>query len=470
MRRWHWMTTLILATLTVCGCIPRRLFWSPDGQYAAIIAEDGLRMCDTSGKLSEVVAQDVRMAAWFPDSRRLVATRTTKAANWTEIQAFLSPEQREALPRLADPLREEILAHIGEWDKFKPKVAATISDGEFAALLLYVRDQRNEGLPEKFGDQWKDIATMAIDTHLLEMYEANGLKVTPGQVLHRTVDAIDELRVSPDGKIIACVQKISTHGNSILYRLSVISAAGGEWRTLAEPVALFPDWSTDSRSLVYATTRTRPAEGSDSLQFGAVVLQRVRDEPGEILEAFAAPEELLGLVFGPQTKIRCLPDGRIIFSAREITLPATSKDIPRYASLFSVDLGRQPTVNRLVPRDAEVVLPGGLANGYFELSPDSTRIAVSNDVTSEGNQTTVSILNLLTGEVQSVIAQQGRLKSIPAWRTARELSLIVPEKSAWGSAEKYELVLWEGPDQVRCISREWPDIFKQKNADSHPDQ
>lgn len=460
MKRWYSMAALVLVVFALCGCIPRRVFWSPDGQHAAILAEDGLRLCDAAGKLSDVVAKDIELVAWLPDSRRFIAECSTKAETWKQAAEALSPERRDALIKLADRLREEALAYSGDWDKFKPKVAAEMSDGELAALILYVREHRNQGLPEKLGEKWKDIEKATVEVRLLQTYELSDAGASAGHVLTRTLDAIGELRVSPDGRAVACVQKVTGGDNSEVYRLSVLPAAGGALRTVAEPVAFFPDWTTDGRNLVYGATRTRPVEGGDSVQLGAVAQRRVRDEAGELLKEFDAPEDLVGIVFAPQMKIRCLRDGRVLFSAAEVTLPATSKDMPQRASLFSIEPGKRPTVARLIPRDAEAGLPDGLGAGYFEVSPDATRVAVA-----EASHANVSVLILATGDVQPVVAQPDtELKSIPAWRTSQELSLFVPPKSKGGSEKRYEIVLWSGPDKVKCLSCDWPDIFEKKEG------
>jgi hypothetical protein len=58
-RRWYQLAVTGLVALMLCGCLPRRLFWSPDGQHAAIILpSDELRLCDADGKLSGVIASE----------------------------------------------------------------------------------------------------------------------------------------------------------------------------------------------------------------------------------------------------------------------------------------------------------------------------------------------------------------------------------------------------------------------------
>jgi len=459
MKRRHTLAAGAICLLAAGGCIPRRVFWSPDGQRAALIAEDGLRLCDASGKLSDVVAQDVQLVAWMPDSSRFIGEGKITAASWQEAQAALSPERREALIRLAGRLHDEILAYSGEWDKFRPKLRAEVTDGELSALFLYVRDHRKDGLPEKLGDKWKDMEKMTADVHLLQVYEVSDLSATPGPILTRTLDDIWNLQIAPDGGAVACAQAVSG-GKDAIFRLSVMPAGGGALQTVAEPAAIYPDWTPDGRSLVYTTTRSKPADGGDAVQLGTLSRRRVRAESGRPLKEFEAPDDRVGGLFWPQSKVRCLRDGRVLFSAMEVMLPATAKDMPQRATLFCIDPARQPTATRVIPREAEAALPDGLQAGYFELSPDEKRVAVCG--ADHGN---VSVLTLATGEVQRVVSQTDiELRGLPAWRSAEELSVFVPPKSSWGSADRYELVLWSGPEKARCLSCGWPPIFEKKAA------
>jgi hypothetical protein len=451
MKRWHSYASLLLALLVSGGCVPRRIFWSPDGQRAAIIAEDGLRLCDAQGKLSDVVARDVKLVAWLPDSRRFIAVQTTEAATWEQASAVLSPEKRSVLIGLADRLREEALAHEGDWDQFKPSMAADFSGGELGALLLYVRDHRSEDLPEKLGEKWTEVREFAVDMHVLRIYEVSDLRAAPGPELLQTLNAISELRISPGGRAVACVQ---ASANDAL-RLTVLPAAGGPPRVVAEQVAAYPDWTADGQYLVYAAVPANVTATQETVQLGMLARRRVADESSALLESFVEPEEKVGILFWPQVKIRCLRDGRIVFSAIEATFPVATQDMPQGASLFSIDPDRQATVTRLVPRAADENLPNGLGLGFFEVSPDEKRISVA-------SAREVAVLTLATGEVQTVFESDAHLEGLPAWRTADELAIVVPPGSEWGSAARPEIVLWSGPDRTRCLSRDWPPMFEQK--------
>lgn len=463
MKRWFWPIMLLLAAVMVCGCIPRRMFWSPDGQRAVIIAEDGLRLCDADGKLSDPVAKGVDMVVWSPDSRRFIAARTTKAKTWEQAAAVLSPERREALLKAADQLLAEMFAYSGDWDEFKPQVAAQVSEGELAALLLYLREHRRTSLPEKLAEKWKGFETIAVDLHLLEPWTVSDSGAAVGPSIVRTLDAVTDLRISPDGRVVACTQRISSI-HSPGFRLSVFPVDGGSMRMVADPVAAYPDWTSDGRRLVYATTHALHVEGDDSLQLGTIAERNVCDASGAVLKEFGAPQDLVGLVFSPHVKIRCLPDGRVLFCAVEVTLPVTSKDMPRRASLFTIDPARQATVARLIPRDAEANLPDGLAVGGFEVSPDASRIAVS-----DSRKSIVCVLTVASGAIESVVNQpDAELRSLPVWRNSQELCLIVPPKYEAGSPDRYEIVLWSGRDRAGCLSCRWPSILDKKTAASTP--
>ncbi len=455
MKRTSFIIGFILVAITVGGCIPRRLFWSPDGQRLAVLTEDGLRLSDPSGKLSEPIANFVELVAWLPDSHRFVAELMMPAKTWEEASVVLPEERRRELLQLADRVRQEILAYSGDWEKFEPSAKAGMSDEEFLALLLYVRDHRREGLPEKLGEKWKDFEKMTAEVHLLQIYDVSDLRATPGQILTKTLGKIGEMRLSPDGQTLACVQG---------ERLSVLPVSGGALRTVAEPVATYPDWTSDNRSLVYATTRVKPSDAGDSLQLGTIALRQVRDESGALLKEFAAPDERIGVVFWPQMTIRCLRDGRILFSAMEVNLPATKQDMPQRATLFSFDPDKQPTVSRVIPRGSEASLPDGLSAGIFEVSPDEKRIAV------QGTKATVSVIILATGEVQEVLKEpDAEVKSAPAWRNSEELTIVVPPKSKWGSPNRDEIVLWCCHDKAKCLSCDWPVLFEKKeDAASKP--
>ena len=103
----------------------------------------------TGNQRSQRVAEKVGEVAWLPDSRHLLVVEKTTADSWEKVAASMPDERRKTLLASAEPLRKEVLSYDGDWDDFKPSVAKELTNGELLSLILYLRDHRREGLPEK---------------------------------------------------------------------------------------------------------------------------------------------------------------------------------------------------------------------------------------------------------------------------------------------------------------------------------
>src|SRR5205085_1379601 len=95
---------------------------------------------------------------------------------------------------------------------------------------------------------------------------------------------------------------------------------------------------------------------------------KVRDDQGKLLEPIPvdretkqtqadgssadvpSPAEVLAeFIYAEWVKVRCLPNGRILFSGAEAQFPATAADMPTTQTIFSIEPG-QPTISRALPR------------------------------------------------------------------------------------------------------------------------
>lgn len=441
------------------GCLPRRLFWSPDGQRAAVVGTEGIYLTDTDGHLSKLVAPHGMLAAWLPDSKRFVAVTVEPAKNWNEVESVLNAEQKGRLSGLAAGLRSEILAYQGDWKQFQPSAARHTSGGELLALLLYLRAQDDGQLSKKLAEQWSNSDALAAAICRLQVFEVAEGGGKPGALLASWVDTVADLRVSPNGRLAAVTIPTGPNSDNALYRLLVVPVAGGAEPTLvAEHVAAFPDWSPDGRHLYYGMTRSRPVDGQDAFSLGTLTRRPVADESGNLHAAPPEAEDIVGLMFWHQMKVRCLKDGRILFSSGEVTLPATKSEMPQEPSLFFIDPDRQPTVTRILPKQPDTSIEG-LGVGAFELSPDEKQIAVIG-----GGNKQISLITLATGKVETLLAPDGseqELQSVPAWRTPQELSVVVPPGRAGCAAGRSGVVLLPLNGDARCISKDWPDVFAE---------
>lgn len=103
-----------LLLLLLSGCLEKHFVWSPDGNRAAVIAKDGLHLCDADGKLSPLLLPNVYQAAWLGDSQGLVVARGREVGDWTSIARVLGPERAGKVVAEAESLWQK-LETGGKW-------------------------------------------------------------------------------------------------------------------------------------------------------------------------------------------------------------------------------------------------------------------------------------------------------------------------------------------------------------------
>jgi len=458
------LLVVVAGLLVAAGCLlEEKVVWSPDGRRAAVIAPDGLYLCDGEGTLSPCVAEKVKAAAWLPDSKRLVVAREQPPLKmWKDVAAFIDEGAAKEVMESAARLRQEILAYQGEPGKFEPgKFVEEMAPNRVVLLAMYLRDNLAEGLPEKLGpEKWKEVQGVEAPVFSLEVGEVEGAAVkfqAPVRLLH----APAYLRVSPNGRNVAYVTNSALPKGE--WALFVASLGGGPPRLVAENVALFADWSADGRFLAYArATGPAPASQAD-LRLGTISRRMVCDAEGKVLETFEKAADLAGLLFQYDLKVRCLRDGRILFAAASVQLPSTAADMPIRMTLFAVDPQRPTTLVRLLPRSAETEVPQG-AN-YFEVSPDEQRVSIP------GPQG-VAVVALATGAIEEALADGGYgVFFVPTWRSPQELCFAVEKGAKLGSPNRREVVLWSS-DGTRLLSKTWTDemvtALLKKQGDEGP--
>ena len=208
----------------------------------------------------------------------------------------------------------------------------------------------------------------------------------------------------------------------------------------------------DGKYVVYmragAVWRRREARRSSGCFRG----WRCGERMGSCWRRGARQEDLAGLLFDTQLRVRVAKDGRIYFvSCAEVSLPVTAADFDPKPQLFCIDPGRQTTVGRVVPRSKLEQV--GDASQYFEISPDGMRISTP---WQDGR---VSVIDLAAGSVAMVqgTAFPGSGKgdmhftSVPTWRSANELTFVRP------AGDGAEVVRYSVADQKAVVlSKEWP--------------
>jgi hypothetical protein len=196
------------------------------------------------------------------------------------------------------------------------------------------------------------------------------------------------------------------------------------------------------------------AASGDQIYLGSLTRRGILNAAGKI-EIQTNADDLAGLLFDANNKVRCLSDGRIIFAAADLHLPCTALDMPQQPQLFALDPEREAGVIPLIPRSVQGSLPA--KSDYYEPSPDGKRIAIS------GEKGAVVVLTLATGALDTVqaagkgdtttnngnvtmtvtrdtvqVARNGDTVSVPAWRSAERIVLRFQHQRPAGASGPLE--------------------------------
>jgi hypothetical protein len=441
-KAWRCLLCMLPVALILAGCeVARRIVWSPDGNHAVILTGTEMVLCDRSGNLSGPVMPDVSDAVWFHDSQRLLLAREQTRTNWKTLAVDLAPETKEAVRQVSDVLLARLQARIPR-DKLGDgleKEQRHLTD----AALLYLRDERPEETRMALINRTNRLDDETASLHVLQSAHLVGNQLELDGVLKYDLRGTGEIRISPDDKLIA-------YAADGWEELAVTSADGKQpVQKVDKPSGPF-DWSPDSRSLVYL----RP-EGSDAKETVVASLKRrqVINDAGRI-EVTGDAEELAGLFNDGSGRVRWLRDGRIIFATMEVQLPATTQDMPQRQELFALDMERQATLTRLIPRGSRDQMPAELGN--FELGPDEKRIVVA------GREGRVVVFTLASGDVAEVQSDTGTdLKLLPVWRGTNEVCYAYVSKPDKDDKRTVEVALWQaGRTNAVLLSTNWPTTIR----------
>lgn len=438
------------------GCWPRQLVvWSPDGGRAVVMDANSTSLCDADGKLTRQDIGTVQAAAWTPDSKRVLLAVQKSATTWPQLAEALNKPTKQAVINAADDFEKAILAKPADAKLTEDKALEPIVKKVFekrgsliAPALAYLRDSRPDALRKRLGKKWQELDKLSVGYTQLRLFELDGLSLKPATVILNSLQGVQELRLSPDGRAVAYVTGSDREKNSFTLWVAPMTAKATP-RELADRVAMFPDWSVDGQHLAYV----QAAAGTDSksLKLGTLARSHVADANGALLAEPPDAKELAGLIFADTLIVRCLADGRLLFSSAEVALPTTAADMPEQMSLFAVDPARPAVVTRMIPRQSEAKIPKQL---LFELSPDRTHVSIA------GNDAKVCVMTLADGRITLVQRTEGKLQMLPSWRAPAELCFIIPPAKDDPKARP-EVALWSA-GKTKIISKDWPDEVMEK--------
>jgi hypothetical protein len=441
---------------TALGCIPeKRIAWSPDGQRAAIMAEGGLYFIDGDGKLLPPrLAASSAHCEWFPDNQRLLVKYSVSTSKWSDVMPLFSEKEALRIRDEAKTVRERMLAYEGDWAKFELDPSNRFAPGSEVAILLCLRDEFSEGLRDKLGPQWEDSEKIKADIINLQIFTLTNTELQAGPTLLRTLNPLAAMRISPDGKNVAVVMP-APEGTDHPQSLFLLPVTGGPARSVAPNVAVNFDWSPDARSLAFIRSDSPSHEGADNVQLGMLTTVSVIDENGALLEQWADQKDRIGLLFNDRLMVRWLSDGRLFFSSVEVTLPATTRDMPQRWSVFAFDPRMPAGIVRVLGRDFEAPLDTGLP--MFFLSPDEKRLLLPGP---KGALTLYEIATSTSTPITGPDERDDKLRSLPSWRNNTEICFVGAGSTEGKVAPEPQVLLWKD-GKATTLSDSWPPEAKQ---------
>ncbi len=487
----RWLTqklpvaALAVIALPITGCGPEDwIAWAPDGEHA--IMKNGL--IDSAGKpFGEALGENETIGAWLPDSRRALVIRSVKAASWEEYAALLGAQRVtivvEAAGELARVIAEnqDALAELDDTPGFKIWRENLELRGERAEAVLYFLDATRPGLLDPLMEATAERdaaaarkenggadaiapaptgATIREQMGYPEIHELHvRTVVAPGfsddQLLIRFVDEIGLPAVSPNGRAVAFVRDEAAD-----LRLYVMALEPGAQPVLVQSGAEFAAWSPDGQELAYSKSNIsrRIQHEKDGLGLGSIARRRVCTPDGAIIAEAEPAEDLAGLILPEYpARVAWLPDGRILFAGAKFTLPATTQNLPSGLTLFALRVNPTPSIEQLIADSVPARLTERV--NFFTVSPDGKKVAVL------GKMGAVSVLALDTRTFSTLqdsspqFSKEGRDDGllVPAWRSADELTYLVPAGDPAGSPLRAEVVVASLRGGKRAISKSWPD-------------
>jgi hypothetical protein len=425
------LCALSLALMVGCNEVEDRLAWSPDGKQAALRIDDRLYLMDATGKLSDVIASNVTGAAWLPDGRGLVLTRSMAVVKWSDAEQLLPADEITAAQALAKGFLALGVRGLEQFDLKRPELAS--------AAILYLYDTQSNALHEVVQKD-KDPAKLEADLSNMRTTQVAEVSVLmlagkEPRVIERSLTSLSQALPSATAPLVAFQAG---------EKLTVAPLEGGTNRvTVSDNLLGSYGWTPNGKALVYAN-RISDKDNTE-ITIAGITHRLVVDTNAALSAGQSLPLGMNASTFTP--RVKCLPDGRALFSGESLQLPSRAVAQPA-TRFYLIDpaLGTN-AVPVAIPGEAGS-LPQDLA--AFASSPDGKQIAIV-----ESGSDAVAVLDVASGAVEVVSPKRGwNSKVLPAWRGTNELYFAALPAS---STNRPELFRWRKDSAPVAISTNWPD-------------
>lgn len=437
---------LLIAACFLPGCFTKKIVWSPDGKWGAVCFEDGLYFTDAQGNISEKAAGYGNFVSWFNDSENLLVEESLTLKNWDEIQQKANAQIIDTLKSCAKSIEQ--VENLDQLDKKMKEL--DVSDNVIAGAMMYLKAN------SKFKLSDTAVKVTKMNEFILCRIEWLKWKDNQCQIVKEVgqfTEIVWDIRISYNDQYAVFTTCDPDDGSTSKLWLADID--NSKLNLLDTMVSIYPDWSSDGKSIVYARLLY---SGDEEVELGRLLSVNVLDYNGLFVQEVQKPEVLCGLMMNWMTKVRCLNDGRILFSSLELSLPFTAGDFPDQMQLFMLNTNIKSGITPLILKSELGKLSCYNLN-LFEVSGDNRYISVAD------NNGAVAVLDTQKGEVSIVLEEKNTRKSldsIPVWR-GTELYYLSRDEST----DKAKLMVKDmsSGGESFCLSENWPDDVVEKLED-----
>ena len=445
---------LIALALVLGGCLPEeRIWWSPDGQQALVLAEGSLHLVQPGGELGAPLAcGDSKKSttpialSWLRDGSGFVLCRERKIATWNEVARMIPASEAKKIELLALAV-PTLLAGASDLTSKPPDadslLGSTVSGSpeDFLIALLRAYQQQKAVVRKSLlklpggADLLKKLngenSRFSVNEICVVKFEGDRGTATP-QSLARSLYAMALPRVSPTQNAVAWLQM---NADNQAASIEASSLDGRDHLTVCESAKATFDWSPDGRSIIFAIPVGGPSDSLAKILKVAVVA-----ESGALIKA--ASEELGMAILLDPPRLQTLQDGRVLLSSQPATLPSAGPAPEIAPKLYVISADGKKI-------DAVPTAPGALpANlSFFAASPDGKLAAVV-----ESGNDAVTVVDLATGTTEGIVPANPdwQCRTIPAWKASGELSFAGPHNGT------PQWMLWSKAGGLSPLSEKWP--------------
>lgn len=441
----------IACALFLTGCDQKdTLGWSPDGKHVAVLADDGIRVGDESGAISEkpsVPNKNIVILKWMPNSIDGLVVFKNDSKNWAEIHSLMSASERVRAVNLGQKLWTTRGRNAESLSKSDPGVA-------LPALLYLHHKYGAKALSSRLGKSYAN--TLPVGIWNVELIDLANKVPSKKVLIWRGIEEIKDVQISPAGTLAAASVKAG-----LAHKIVALPLKGMRpWKEGTQPsVAVqseadIPSWSADGKSLFYFSypkinpeTPIHQLYDDEHPYIATLNCLQITDDGGVLLSKFNPPRRIARVLAAHSSRVRCLPDGSAVFSGMPRKFPSIIDGGQPQEAFFVLS----PDLQKVARIDTQKLPTERITE--FELNQDATKIAISD------KHGLVAVVDLAKGNV-TTLQKPGKdeFRFSPKWRTKDELCYL-RKFSDLAGPHQFEVVLQSmvEPDEARVLSKDWPE-------------